>query len=79
MEFSVAQQSIQGGRDYNEDRTAVFERKDALLVIVADGLGGHAGGAMASQTFIDALGASFAKATSEQLEDAENFLSLSIN
>ena len=79
MEFSVAQQSIQGGRDYNEDRTAVYERKDALLIIVADGLGGHAGGEIASQAFIDALGASFAKATSEQLEDAENFLTLSIN
>ncbi|MFT5135694.1 MAG: serine/threonine protein phosphatase PrpC [Arenicella sp.] len=79
MEFSVAQQSVQGGRDYNEDRTAVYQRKDALLVIVADGLGGHAGGAIASQAFIDALGASFAKATSDQLEDAENFLSLSIN
>jgi serine/threonine protein phosphatase PrpC len=79
MEFSVAQQSVQGGRDYNEDRTAVYQRKDALLVIVADGLGGHAGGAIASQAFIDALGASFAKATSDQLEDAEKFLSLSIN
>lgn len=79
MEFSVAQQSVQGGRDYNEDRTAVYQRKDALLMIVADGLGGHAGGAIASQAFIDALGASFAKATSEQLEDAEKFLSLSIN
>lgn len=79
MEFSVAQQSIQGGRDYNEDRTAVYERKDALLLIVADGLGGHAGGEIASQAFIDALGASFAKATSEQLEDAANFLTLSIN
>lgn len=79
MKFSLAQQSVQGGRDYNEDRTAVYQRKDALLMIVADGLGGHAGGAVASQAFIDALGASFAKATSEQLEDADNFLSLSIN
>ncbi|MFT5611605.1 MAG: serine/threonine protein phosphatase PrpC [Arenicella sp.] len=79
MEFSVAQQSVQGGRAYNEDRTAIFQRKDALLIIVADGLGGHAGGAIAAQAFIDALGASFAKATGDQLEDAENFLSLSIN
>lgn len=79
MEFSVAQQSVQGGRDYNEDRTAVYQRKDALLMIVADGLGGHAGGAIASQAFVDALGASFAKATDEQLEDADTFLSLSIN
>ncbi|MEM7358485.1 MAG: PP2C family serine/threonine-protein phosphatase [Pseudomonadota bacterium] len=79
MEYSVAQQSNQGGRDYNEDRTAVYERNDAILLVVADGLGGHAGGDLASQAFVDALGASFAKATSEQLADADSFLTLSIN
>lgn len=79
MEYSAAQQSNQGGRDYNEDRTAIFERHDALLLIVADGLGGHEGGEIASQAFVDALGASFAKASVQQLEDAEKFLSLSIN
>ena len=79
MEYSVAQQSNQGGRDYNEDRTAIFERDQAVLLIVADGLGGHAGGAVASQAFIDALGASFSKATHEQLSNAESFLTLSIN
>lgn len=79
MEYSVAQQSNQGGRDYNEDRTAVYERNDAVLLVVADGLGGHAGGDLASQAFVDALGASFAKATSEQLANADSFLTLSIN
>jgi len=79
MEYSVAQQSNQGGRDYNEDRTAIFERGDAILLIVADGLGGHAGGDLASQAFVDALGASFAKATSDQLANADSFLTLSIN
>jgi serine/threonine protein phosphatase PrpC len=79
MKYSVAQQSNQGGRDYNEDRTAIFEREKAVLLIVADGLGGHAGGAVASQAFIDALGVSFSKATHEQLSNAESFLTLSIN
>ena len=79
MEYSVAQQSNQGGRDYNEDRTAVFKREQAVLLIVADGLGGHAGGEVASQAFIDALGASFSKANHEQLSNAESFLTLSIN
>lgn len=79
MIYSVAQQSNQGGRDYNEDRTAVFENGEAVLLVVADGLGGHAGGDLASQTFIEALGASFAKATKEQLQNADSFLTLSIN
>lgn len=79
MQYSVAQKSHQGGRDYNEDSTAVFETENAILLIVADGLGGHAGGDLASQTFVDALGDSFKKATDEQLENAEQFLTLAIN
>ena len=79
MEYSAAEQSNQGGRDYNEDRTAILERNDAVLLVLADGLGGHAGGDLASQALIDALSVSFNKATTAQLENAENFLSLSIN
>lgn len=79
MKYSIAQQSNQGGRDYNEDRTAIFEREGALLLVLADGLGGHAGGDVASQALVDALGASFRNASMEQLEKADNFLSLSIN
>lgn len=78
--YSVAQQSYQGGRDYNEDRTAIFEREGGtVLLVVADGLGGHAGGDLASQAFVDAMGDSFKKATDKQLENADSFLTLSIN
>jgi serine/threonine protein phosphatase PrpC len=79
MKYSVAQQSHQGGRDYNEDRTAVYERDGTIMLVVADGLGGHAGGDVASQAFIEALGDSFKKASDAQLRKAESFLSLSIN
>ncbi|MGK0375244.1 MAG: serine/threonine protein phosphatase PrpC [Arenicella sp.] len=79
VDYSVSQQSYQGGRDYNEDRTAVFERNGTILLVVADGLGGHEGGDVASQAFIDAMGDSFTKATETQLSNADNFLTLSIN
>lgn len=79
IEYSVTQQSNQGGRDYNEDSTAVFERHNSVLLVVADGLGGHAGGDLASQTFVKALGESFKKATDTQLDNSANFLTLSIN
>ena len=79
MQYSIAQQSHQGGRDYNEDRTAIYQREGAVLLVVADGLGGHAGGDLASQAFIDAMGDSFTRATDRQLSDAGNFLKLSIN
>ena len=79
MDYSVSQQSHQGGRDYNEDRTAVYERDGTILLVVADGLGGHAGGDVASQAFVDAMGDSFTKATEKQLKNADSFLTLSIN
>jgi len=79
MIYSVAQQSHQGGRDYNEDRTSVFERRGAVLLVLADGLGGHAGGDLASQALVDAMSDSFAKATNDQLKSPESFLTLSIN
>jgi len=79
VDYSVSQQSHQGGRDYNEDRTAIFERDGTILLVVADGLGGHEGGDVASQAFIDAMGDSFNKATEKQLSRADSFLTLSIN
>ena len=79
MDYSLSQQSHQGGRDYNEDRTAIFERDGTILLVLADGLGGHAGGEIASQALVDAMGDSFTKATEKQLSNPDSFLTLSIN
>jgi len=79
MDYSVGQQSHQGGRDYNEDSTAIFEREEAILLVVADGLGGHEGGEVASQCFVETMGDSFRKATPAQLAKAQSFLTLAIN
>ena len=79
MIYSIAQRSHQGGRKYNEDRTAVFERDGIVLLVLGDGLGGHAGGEVASQALVDAMGDSFKKASVKQLSDAGTFLTLSIN
>ncbi len=79
MDYSLSQQSHQGGRDYNEDRTAIFERDGTILLVLADGLGGHDGGEIASQALVDAMGDSFTKATEKQLSKPGSFLTLSIN
>lgn len=47
--------SDQGGRDYNEDSCLVVKHGKNLCAIVADGLGGHGGGSLASRTAIDAV------------------------
>ncbi|WP_235318428.1 Stp1/IreP family PP2C-type Ser/Thr phosphatase [Planococcus sp. CAU13] len=58
-------------REVNEDRVAVLHRPDGLmLVLVADGMGGHKAGDVASEMTVAAMGSLFMKA------DRENFLSV---
>lgn len=50
MEFKAAGITSAGGREINEDY-CMFEQRDGFMCcIVADGLGGHKGGQMASKT-----------------------------
>ena len=42
-----------GGRDEQQDRVSVFEQNDAKLLVLADGMGGHEGGALAAQALLD--------------------------
>lgn len=46
----LASYSSPGGRDYNEDSVSVWDGQTRQCIIVADGLGGHGGGQIASQT-----------------------------
>ena len=43
---------IEGYRDELEDRAEVIERGSELVIVVADGAGGRAGGARAADTVI---------------------------
>ena len=51
--FDTACHSDTGGRDEQQDRVEIFARDDALLLVLADGMGGHEGGALAAQAVID--------------------------
>ena len=44
-----------GNRSSNQDRCLVLERPDCLLLAVADGMGGHAGGDLAAEATVDSL------------------------
>ena len=44
-----------GNRTSNQDRCLVLERRDFVLLAVADGMGGHAGGDLAAQATVERL------------------------
>jgi len=49
MRFTIFQDSRKGSRKVNQDRIAYTYGRDTLLLIVADGMGGHVGGEIAAQ------------------------------
>lgn len=55
MYYRTAQYSMKGGRSYNEDSVRCENSSDIFIAVVADGLGGHGGGELASRTVVDSL------------------------
>jgi serine/threonine protein phosphatase PrpC len=49
MQFTIFQDSRIGARRVNQDRIAYTYGRDTLLLVVADGMGGHVGGEIAAQ------------------------------
>ena len=49
MKFSVFQVSRRGGRECNEDRMGYCYTREAGLFLLADGMGGHPEGEVATQ------------------------------
>ncbi len=49
----VCSRLLVSDRRRSEDRAEVFERGDALVVVIADGAGGVRGGAVASEALVD--------------------------
>ena len=55
MRFSIYQESKKGGRKVNQDRMGYLYTRDSLLMLVCDGMGGHARGEVAAQWGMDAV------------------------
>ncbi len=74
MKYSLVADSRIGTRGINQDRVAHWRCGDALLMVVADGLGGHLHGEIAAQLAIDHMGAAFAEEARPALANPSQFL-----
>ncbi len=74
MRFSVYQISRKGGREKNEDRMGYCYTRDSGLFALADGMGGHPEGEMASQLALQTMAALYQRDARPTLADPIRFL-----
>jgi serine/threonine protein phosphatase PrpC len=74
MRFSVYQVSRKGGREKNEDRVGYCYTRDCGLFALADGMGGHPQGEVASQLALQTVAAVFQHEAAPTLKDPTRFL-----
>jgi PPM family protein phosphatase len=74
MRFSVYQISRKGGREKNEDRMGYCYTRDAGLFALADGMGGHPEGEVASQLALQTIAALFQRDAKPTLAEPLRFL-----
>lgn len=74
MRFTVYQISRKGGREKNEDRMGYCYTRDSGLFALADGMGGHPEGEVASQLALQTLAAMFQRDAKPVLKEPMRFL-----
>lgn len=74
MRFSVYQESHIGGRKNNQDRMGYSFTRDALLLLLADGMGGHIQGEMAATIALQTIGTLFQQNANPYIKKPEKFL-----
>lgn len=75
MKFSIHQASHIGDRKYNQDRAAYAYSSDALLLVLADGMGGHLYGEVAADLIIGTFVESFGRDAQPRIADPDGFIS----
>jgi PPM family protein phosphatase len=78
MKYAIFKDTRPGKRPYNEDRLGCWQRDNALMLAVADGMGGHAHGEVAAQITVDHLGQAFDAAARPRIPAPEQFLAASV-
>lgn len=73
MIWQTAKADDIGGRGDQQDRVEIFEAPDAnqAMLVLADGMGGHAGGELAAQAAVDAVRERWRRHLAEPVEPEE--------
>jgi protein phosphatase len=79
MQFSVYQQTHIGGRKVNQDRMGYSFTRDALLLVLADGMGGHLSGEIAAAITLQTLSMMFRMQAKPYVKKPERFLEEALN
>jgi serine/threonine protein phosphatase PrpC len=74
MKFSIYQESRQGPRKSNQDRVAYCYSRDSLLMVIADGMGGHLHGEVAAQIATQFIAEAFQREAQPRIADPFKFL-----
>jgi len=77
VRIEFAKLSLPGNRQDNQDRVDVLTREKSALLIVVDGMGGHAEGAKAAEVTVATLKRCFAD-EGEAVFDPQGFLTVSL-
>jgi serine/threonine protein phosphatase PrpC len=77
VRVDYAKLSLPGNRPENQDRVDVIVHDDALLMVVVDGMGGHAHGARAAEITVATLKECFAESPNPVF-DPQGFLTLAL-
>ncbi|OIQ96131.1 serine/threonine phosphatase stp [mine drainage metagenome] len=74
MKFAVHQGNHIGGRRYNQDRVGYAYTNEALLLVLADGMGGHLHGEIAAHIAVQSFMRAFTRIEQPRVKEPEVFL-----
>jgi serine/threonine protein phosphatase PrpC len=78
MRIETASFSDKGGKDVNEDTVKIVSDKDFTLAVLADGLGSHGGGDVASKITADTLTLEITDFSEEQITAAIDLANVNV-
>jgi serine/threonine protein phosphatase PrpC len=79
MRFTIFQDSHQGDRQGNEDRVGYSYSRNTLLLVIADGMGGHMKGELAAEIAVTEITRRFQQEARNKLKKPFDFLVSAIN